>query len=157
MTPSSGRRWPATSRRSATSGRGHAQGKTLTDTLALGEGRLAVFCGWGGLGMLDALERGRGRSMPAPNFTRLFAEIQSRFELEDPIGASDRFAAELPFVLWAMQSIDFSVTAAKRELHRRGIFTTANLRQPAVALDDVSLRQLDAFIDARLADLPRNT
>lgn len=129
---------------------GTPQGKTLSDTLALGEGRLAVFCGWGGLGMIDALERGAAGSMPAPNFTRLFAEVQALHEAGDTDAAAARFAAELPFVLWAMQSIDVSVAAAKRELHRRGVFATASVRQPAVALDAVSLRQLDAFLDARL-------
>jgi len=136
---------------------GTPQGKTLTETLALGEGRLQVFCGWGGLGMIDAMERGAAGSMPAPNFTRLFAEVQALHEAGEPAAAARRFADELPFVLWAMQSIDFSVTAAKRELHRRGVFTTANLRQPAAALDDISLRQLDAFIEARVAGHPGNT
>ena len=136
---------------------GTPQGRTLSETLARGEGRLAVFCGWGGLGMIDALERGAAGSMPAPNFTRLFADVQALHAAGDPDGAADRFATELPFVLWAMQSIDFSVAAAKREMHRRGILATPDLRQPAVTLDDVSLRQLDAFIDARMAGPPRNT
>ena len=136
---------------------GTPQGKTLSDTLEQGEGRLAVFCGWGGLGMIDAMGRGAAGSMPAPNFTRLFAEVQSLYEAGEHAAAAERFATELPFVLWAMQSIDFSVAAAKRELHRRGVFTTANLRQPAVALDEISLAQLDAFIDARLAGTPANT
>lgn len=131
---------------------GTPQGKTLSETLELSEGRLQVFCGWGGLGMIDALERGVAGSMPAPNFTRLFAEVQALHEAGDPEAAAERFAGELPFVLWAMQSIDFSVTAAKRELHRRGIFTTPNLRQPAGALDDLSLKQLDAFIETRIAN-----
>ena len=136
---------------------GTPQGKTLSDTLEQGEGRLAVFCGWGGLGMIDAMGRGAAGSMPAPNFTRLFAEVQSLYEAGEHAAAAERFATELPFVLWAMQSIDFSVAAAKRVLHHRGVFTTANLRQPAVALDEISLAQLDAFIDARLAGTPANT
>jgi 4-hydroxy-tetrahydrodipicolinate synthase len=131
---------------------GTPQGKTLSDTVVLGEGRLAVFCGWGGLGMIDALERGAAGSMPAPNFTCLFAEVQSLYEAGERAAAAERFATELPFVLWAMQSIDFSVAAAKRELHRRGIFATANLRQPAVALDAVSLAQLDDFIEGRIGN-----
>ena len=133
---------------------GTPQGKTLTDTLALSGGKLEVFCGWGGLGTLDAMERGAAGSMPAPNFTRLFADIQRLWEAGQQPEATARFTAELPFVLWAMQSLDFSVTSAKRELHRRGIFSTPLLRQPATTLDDVSIRQLDAFLDARIGDGP---
>ena len=135
---------------------GTPQGKTLSDTLALSGGKLEVFCGWGGLGMLDAMERGAAGSMPAPNFTRLFADIQRLWEAGDRHGATTRFTGELPFVLWAMQSLDSSVTSAKRELHQRGIFATAHVRQPATALDAVALRQLDAFLDARFG-APANT
>ena len=54
--------------------------------------------------------------MPAANFTRFFAEIQRLFEAGDVAGAEALFQSELPYVLWAMQSIDFSVRATKTEL-----------------------------------------
>lgn len=130
---------------------GTPQGITLSETLRQSEGRLEVFCGWGGLGMLDAMQRGAAGSMPAPNFTRVFAEVQRLFELGRHNDASNLFHLELPFILWAMQSIDFSVKSAKEELRRRGIFATSHQRQPAVALDEASQRQLDAWIERRLA------
>jgi len=130
---------------------GTPQGATLSETLRQSEGRLAVFCGWGGLGMLDAMERSAAGSMPAPNFTRVFAEVQRLYEDGQIDGASDLFHRELPFILWAMQSLDFSVKSAKEELKRRGIFETALQRQPAIALDGIALGQLDRWIDARLA------
>lgn len=131
---------------------GTPQGGTISETRRLAGERLAVFCGWGGLGILDALERGAVGSMPAPNFTRLFAEIQRAWEAGDRGGAAARFAAELPFVLWSMQSIDHSVAAAKEELQRRGIFASNRQRQPAARLDAVARGQLGRFLDARLAD-----
>lgn len=130
---------------------GTPQGTTLSESIRLSGGRLDVFCGWGGLGMLDALERGAAGSMPAPNTTRLFADVQRLWESGDRDAAAARFHAELPFVLWTMQSIDYSVTAAKVELVRRGVFATAHVRQPALALDDVSQRQLDRWLDQRPA------
>ena len=130
---------------------GTPQGMTISETLRLTDGRLAVFCGWGGLGVLDALERGAVGSMPAPNFTRLFAEIQTRYEAGDEAGAAARFQSELPYLLWAMQSIDHSVAAAKEELRRRGIFASAHQRRPAAQLDGIARGQLARFIDARLA------
>jgi hypothetical protein len=51
-----------------------------------------------------------------------------------------------------MQSIDHSVSAAKVELHRRGVIASARLRQPALTLDEIALGQLTLFLDRRLAD-----
>lgn len=130
---------------------GMPQGATITETIRQSGGKLAVFCGWGGLGMLDAMERGAVGSMPAPNFTRLFADVQRLWASGDRAAAETRFHAELPFVLWAMQSLDFSVTSAKEELRRRGVFSTATLLAPHAELDEIARGQLSRFIDARLA------
>jgi 4-hydroxy-tetrahydrodipicolinate synthase len=124
-------------------------GPAVTDTIRLSNGKLRMFSGWGGLGAIDAFERGAVGSMPAPNFTRLFADVQRLFEAGEIPEAEARFAGELPYSLWAMQSIDFSVASAKEELHRLGVFTTPLLRQPAVALDAVSRDQLDRWISGR--------
>jgi 2-keto-3-deoxy-L-arabinonate dehydratase len=124
-------------------------GPAITETIRQSEGKLRMFSGWGGLGAIDAFERGAVGSMPAPNFTRLFAEVRRLFETGDTPGAESRFAGELPYSLWAMQSIDFSVASAKEELFRLGVFTTPLLRQPAVALDAVSRDQLNRWISAR--------
>lgn len=131
---------------------GVPQGKTLTDTLRLSEGRLQVFCGWGGLSMIDALERGAVGSMPAAGFTRFFADIQRLWEAGDQEAALELFRSELEFVLWAMQSLDFSVRSAKTELTTRGVFKTRTLRQPWNPLDAIAEDQLQRFIQARPAN-----
>jgi 2-keto-3-deoxy-L-arabinonate dehydratase len=133
---------------------GTPQGVTISETIRQSEGELSVFCGWGGLGMLDAMERGAAGSMPAANFTRYFAEIQTLWEAGDCAAAEARFASELPFVLWAMQSLDFSVATTKEELRRRGVFASARQLAPAAGLDPVSQAQLTRFIDRRLASNP---
>ena len=130
---------------------GTPQGATISETLRLAGDRLAVFCGWGGLGILDALERGAVGSMPAPNFTRLFVEVQRRFGAGDRDGAAGLLTTELPFVLWSMQSIDHSVAAAKEELRRRGVFATNRQRQPATTLDAVAREQLARYLKSREA------
>ena len=132
---------------------GVPQGLTLTETLERAGGRLQVFCGWGGLSMIDAMERGAIGSMPAAGFTRLFAEIHRLWEAGERSGAEALFQSELPFVLWAMQSLDFSVRSAKSELMRLGVFQTRELRQPWTALDAIAEDQLERFIAGR----PRNT
>ncbi len=133
---------------------GMPQGTTISETIRLSSGRLGIFCGWGGLGVIDAFERGAIGSMPAPNFTRLFTTIQRQYEADCREEAEEAFKNALPFVLWAMQSIDFSVASAKHELVRRGIFLSPHQRQPALTLDDVSLNQLGRWIDAKLGERP---
>lgn len=132
---------------------GVPQGQTLTETIERSGGRLRVFCGWGGLSMIDALERGAVGSMPAANFTRLFAKIQQLWEKGDRSAAEASFHSELPFVLWAMQSLDFSVRSCKTELLAHDVFQTRGLRQPWNALDAVAEDQLRRFIAGR----PRST
>jgi 2-keto-3-deoxy-L-arabinonate dehydratase len=131
---------------------GMPQGTTISETLRLCGDRVSVFCGWGGLSLVDALERGAAGNMPAPNFTRFFADVQRLWEAGDRVRAEQLFDRGVPFVMWTMQSIDYSVTAAKVELHRRGVIASARLRQPALMLDDIAHGQLARFLDRRLAD-----
>src|SRR5918993_1414859 len=129
---------------------GTPQGPTISETVRLCGEQVAVFCGWGGLSLLDGLERGAVGNMPAPNFTRFFADVQRLWEEGDRVRAEELFDRGVPFVMWTMQSIDHSVTSAKIELHRRGVIASARLRQPALALDDIAHGQLARFVDRRL-------
>jgi 2-keto-3-deoxy-L-arabinonate dehydratase len=132
---------------------GTPQGPTISETLRLCGHRVGVFCGWGGLSLLDALERGAVGNMPAPNFTRFFTDVQRLWEAGERQRAEQLFDLGVPFVMWTMQSIDHSVTAAKVELHRRGVIASARLRQPALALDAIACGQLARFIDRRLVNI----
>jgi 2-keto-3-deoxy-L-arabinonate dehydratase len=131
---------------------GTPQGPAISETLRLCGDRVGVFCGWGGLSLLDALERGAVGNMPAANFTRFFADVQRLWEAGERERAEQLFDPGVPFVMWTMQSIDHSVTAAKVELLRRGVIASARLRQPALALDGIALGQLARFVDRRLTD-----
>ncbi len=129
---------------------GTPQGATISETRRLCGDRLGVFCWWGGLSMLDALERGGVGSMPAANFTREFATIQRLWESGDRAGAEAVFEVCVPFVLWTMQSIDFSVASTKEEFRRRGMFASNHQRTPAVRLDTTARTQLARFLDRKL-------
>jgi 2-keto-3-deoxy-L-arabinonate dehydratase len=131
---------------------GTPQGPTISEALRLCGDRVGVFCGWGGLSLLDALERGAIGNMPAPNFTRFFADVQRVWETGDRNHAEQLFDRGVPFVMWSMQSIDHSVTAAKVELHRRGVIASPGLRQPALALDEIACDQLSRFIERRFTE-----
>jgi 4-hydroxy-tetrahydrodipicolinate synthase len=129
---------------------GMPQGATISEARRLCGRRLGLFCGWGGLSLLDALERGAIGNMPAPNFTRFFADVQRLWESGDRDDAERLFDSGVSFVMWTMQSIDHSVTSAKSELHRRGVIASPYVRQPAAPLDDIALGQLARFLDRRL-------
>ena len=129
---------------------GTPQGETISATLTQSDGSLQVFCGWGGLGILDALERGVAGSMPAANFTGVFSRIHAAWNTGDHATATALLEDTLPFSVWAMQSLDHSVTTAKRELVRRGIFISDQVRQPATTLDAIALAQLERWIDRLL-------
>ena len=129
---------------------GTPQGPTISETLRLCGDRLGVFCGWGGLSLLDALERGATGSMPAPNFTGFFADVQRLWEDGEREAAESLFERGVPFTMWTMQSINHSVTSAKEELRLRGVIASARLRQPAVALDPIATGQLARYIERRL-------
>jgi 4-hydroxy-tetrahydrodipicolinate synthase len=130
---------------------GTPQGPTISETIRLCGDQVSVFCGWGGLSLLDALERGAVGNMPAPNFTRFYADVQRLWEAGDRAVAEDLFERGVPFAMWTMQSIDHSVTAAKEELRRRGIIGSGRLRQPALILDDIAQGQLSRYLDQKLA------
>jgi 2-keto-3-deoxy-L-arabinonate dehydratase len=130
---------------------GTPQGPTISETIRLCGDQVAVFCGWGGLSLLDALERGAVGNMPAPNFTRFYADVQRLWETGDHAEAEELFEPGVPFAMWTMQSIDHSVTAAKEELRRRGIIISARLRQPALILDDIAQGQLSRYLDRKIA------
>jgi 2-keto-3-deoxy-L-arabinonate dehydratase len=131
---------------------GTPQGPTISEALRLCGERVGVFCGWGGLSLLDALERGAIGNMPAPHFTRFFADVLRRWEAGDREHAEQLFDRGVPFVMWSMQSIDHSVTAAKVELHCRGVIASPHLRQPALPLDEIAFGQLSRFIDRRIRE-----
>ncbi|HET7057037.1 MAG TPA: hypothetical protein VFI12_11275, partial [Thermomicrobiales bacterium] len=71
----------------------------------------------------------------------------------DRAGAEALFQSELPYVLWAMQSIDFSVRATKTELLVRRVIQTKAMREPWGHLDATAEAQLARFI----AERPGNT
>ena len=75
---------------------GAPQGPTISETLRLCGDRVGVFCGWGGLSLLDALERGAIGNMPAPNFTRFFADVQRFWESGDRQRAEQTLRSRCP-------------------------------------------------------------
>ena len=133
---------------------GTPQGAAISETVRQSGGKIGVFCGWGGLGLFDALERGAVGSMPAPNFTRVFAEAQQAYETHDYVRAETAFHQQLPFILWTMQSVDHSVATAKAALVQAGVLAHAKQRSPALTFDQTTAGQLRGWLRRSAGETP---
>lgn len=121
-----------------------AGGKT-SEILALTEGGMDVFAGWGGLSFWDGLLRGAAGCMPAANFGPPLARVYDLFAAGDRAAAYAAFTAEVPFIAWSMQSIDLSIWTAKEALARAGVLASAAMREPATLPDEALRGEFDVF------------
>jgi 4-hydroxy-tetrahydrodipicolinate synthase len=124
---------------------GTPAGEKTTQLLALSEGRMDVFAGWGGLSFWEGLVRGAAGCMPAPNFGPALARVDELFHAGEVDLARSLFLAHAPFIAWSMQSVDLSIWTAKQALVQRGILRTATLREPATQPDAILRAECAAY------------
>jgi 2-keto-3-deoxy-L-arabinonate dehydratase len=113
------------------------------------DGRLTIFCGSGGLHLIDCLERGAVGIAPGTDLIDVLVEIHGHWEAERAAEAWDAMRAVLPMLVFQMQTIDHYNAAAKYVLQRRGIISCAELRAPAYQLNACGRELLDEHL-ARL-------
>ena len=111
---------------------------------ALGD-ELHVFCGNGGLYMLDCLRAGAAGVMPGVDTVDVQARIYELDAAGDRAGADRLFAELLPLLVFEMQSLDHYNACAKHLLRHRGVEIGTSLRDPAPAISEASLRRLAAY------------
>lgn len=126
------------------------QGPSVSIATTIAPERLRVYSGWGGISVLDVLERGARGTMPAPGFTPLFAAIHRAWDEGDQATAETLHQQELPFLVWSMQTLDQSVFAAKHQFNRLGIFSSPHIRQPGTSFDRITHLQLRRYLDRKL-------
>lgn len=99
----------------------------------------------GGSYLLDDLARGAIGAIPGSIGVGDLSRAFELTQLGDQAGARAAYNHFLPLSFWRRQ---FPLLAAKEVLRRVGIFTSANLREPAgEKLDDQDCRELDAIMD----------
>ena len=113
-------------------------------------GRLKIFCGSGGIYLIDCLARGVDGVAPGVDVVDLLVEIHDLWHGERHDAALERFRTVLPLLTFEMQSIEHFNASAKHVLERRGVLSGSELRAPAIQLDvagreilDLHLRTLD--------------
>jgi dihydrodipicolinate synthase/N-acetylneuraminate lyase len=109
-------------------------------------GRLAIFGGNGGLYLIDCLDHGASGIAPGVDTVDVLVEIHSLWSADRPDEAWERMRLLLPLLTFQMQTIDHYNATAKYVLQQRGVISGAEMRAPAVGLDDVSRGILDRYL-----------
>lgn len=112
---------------------------------ALGPG-FGVLCGWGGLGLLDALRRGACGYMPGADFAPALVAVYEAFEVGQIEQAQSLYDRLLPLLGFAAQSLDRFVIVAKTALAGQGIITTPTLRAPFTPLDELEHAEMERLL-----------
>ena len=103
-----------------------------------------VFGGALGRWMLSEMRRGAVGFMPAAELPDVYAQVWDAFQAGDEAEARRVFDLLLPEINLAML---LSMRVCKEVLVRRGVFSSARMRQPGcVELDDDDQRELDAIL-----------
>lgn len=111
--------------------------------------RLTIFCGSGGLYLIDCLEHGAAGVAPGTDLTDLLVQVYERWSTQDSDGAWDLLTNLLPMLGFQMQTIDHYNATAKQVLLKRGVIPFPGLRPPAVQLGETG----KALVDSHLARL----
>jgi 4-hydroxy-tetrahydrodipicolinate synthase len=115
--------------------------------------RLRVLSGWGGLTILDSLQRGASGCMPGADFAPALLRVYQCFKSGDTAAARDLFASLLPLLAFAAQSLDALIIVAKKILVREGVIANALVRQPAGRFDQFHEAELQALLERSKAFL----
>jgi dihydrodipicolinate synthase/N-acetylneuraminate lyase len=109
--------------------------------------RLIVFGGAGGDYFIEELRRGSQGTMPGCSTPEGFVEVWDRYHSGDEVGAVAAFYARiLPVNRFCSQGWGAFFHVHKQILKARGVIRTARVREPAVPLDEMTQRELDAVV-----------
>jgi dihydrodipicolinate synthase/N-acetylneuraminate lyase len=109
---------------------------------AFGE-RVKLFCGSGGLYLLDCLEQGAAGVAPGVDLVDQLVDIYELWNSDRRSEARARMRAVLSMLVFQMQTIEHYNATAKYVLCKRGVLSGGQMREPAVQLDAVCKSLLD--------------
>ena len=108
---------------------------------------LELIAGWGGLAYLEQFDRGAVGCYPGCDLGPAIIAIDRDARAGDRDRATDLYRRILPYLSLASASLDLLLLTAKRQLRRRGIFSSEALRAPARTLDAQESATVDALLD----------
>ena len=121
----------------------------VADMVANAGDRLVVFGGAGGGYFIEELRRGSVGTMPFCSQPEAFAAVWKLWQSGDEGAARDLFDRTIaPVNRLTGQGTGIYYHVHKEILRRRGVIRTAKVRSPAPAVDELTLRELQALIAA---------
>jgi 4-hydroxy-tetrahydrodipicolinate synthase len=117
------------------------------------DGRLRVFCGNGGMYLIDCLRLGAAGIAPGVDIVDLLVEIHDLWRQARHDDAWQRMCRVLPMLAFQMQTIEHYNATAKYVLRKRGVVHCDRLRGPAQQLGPVGRQITDGYL-AMLALVP---
>lgn len=115
---------------------------------------LSAVVGYGGVQLIDALQRGAVGVQPGCSFVELYLEVWRLWEAGERDQASTLHGRMLPYLSYWMQGVELIVAAEKRVSQLRGLISTDTCRSPHHQLDHEELAMIDRFLDEFDALLP---
>jgi dihydrodipicolinate synthase/N-acetylneuraminate lyase len=121
-------------------------GDGLAEWVEAFEDRLPLFCGNGGLYLIDCLTHGAAGVAPGTDVVDLLVEIYELWRTDQRAEAWQRMQPLVPMLAFQMQNIDHYNATAKHVLHRRGKLTSPELRAPALRLNAAGEAIVDRYL-----------
>lgn len=115
--------------------------------------RISVLCGNGGLYLPQELGRGADGAMTGFAYPEMLVGVCDKYAAGDEDAADDLFDMYLPVIKHEQQP-GYGLAVRKETLHRRGVITSAKVRNVEQAMTDADHKDLDkllARLDKRLA------
>jgi 2-keto-3-deoxy-L-arabinonate dehydratase len=109
---------------------------------------VAVLGGGAGLDLLHELARGAHGTMPGAALADAFLRIWKLYRADRRQDARREFDRLLPLLVLGTRSLDTFLFVEKEILRRRGVFSTARLRLPALPPEPELGAELDRLLDA---------
>lgn len=109
--------------------------------------QLAIFCGNGGLYLIDCVRHGAAGIAPGVDLVDVLVEVHELWAEDRQHEAWERMRLVLPMIVFQMRDINHYNATAKHVLQRRGVIRNTELRAPAYRLIDAGRRILDDYLE----------
>ncbi|WP_158782850.1 dihydrodipicolinate synthase family protein [Pantoea sp. BAV 3049] len=116
--------------------------------------RISILAGNGGLFLPQEMRRGADGAMTGFAYPEMLVQVCALFQAGKPEAAEDLFDIYLPLLRHEFQ-FGIGLALRKETLRRRGVISSASVRQPGPVLDSTDLNELTQLItrlELRLGD-----